>query len=92
MSIRWLLRFALIWALSRAAAPNVSRAFNRLAGRVPNGSFVEALLLELSTTYSAEVVRVISETCTVGILETAEYVIRLAQTLRTRPVPSRSGK
>ena len=88
-TINWLLRFALIWVLSRLAAPRVSRVFNRLARRVPSGSFLEGMLLELSTTYSAEVVRVIAETLTTAILESSAYAIKLAQALRVRPAPSR---
>ena len=84
-----LLRFALVWALSRLARPLVSRAFNRLAARVPTGSFLEGFLLELSTTYSVEVVGVIASTLTAVILEGVAYGARLAAALRLRPAPRR---
>ena len=60
--VKGLLRFGLIWALSMLVTPYVNRFFDRLAARAPKGSFVEDMLLELSSNYSATLIRSVGET------------------------------
>jgi hypothetical protein len=60
--VKGLIRFALIWALSMFLTPYVNRFFDRVAARAPTGSFVEAMLLELSENYSAALIRAFGET------------------------------
>ena len=59
--VKGLLRFALIWALSMLLTPYVNRLFDRLAERAPSGSFLEDALLELSSRYSATLIRSFGE-------------------------------
>ncbi|MDQ6672196.1 MAG: hypothetical protein M3069_15880 [Chloroflexota bacterium] len=60
--VKGLLRFALIWGISYFLTPYLNRFFDRLAGRAPTGSFVEAMLLELSASYSTTLIRSFGET------------------------------
>jgi hypothetical protein len=60
--VKGLIRFALIWAISMFLTPYVNRFFDRVAARAPKGSFVEAMLLELSSNYSATLIRSFGET------------------------------
>jgi hypothetical protein len=60
--VKGLLRFALIWAISLLLTPHLNRLFDRLAARAPKGSFVEAMLLELSGRYSTALIQAFGET------------------------------
>jgi hypothetical protein len=60
--LKGLIRFALIWAISLFLTPYVNRFLDRLAARAPEGSFVEDMLLELSSNYSAALIRAFGET------------------------------
>jgi hypothetical protein len=60
--VKGLLRFGLIWALTMLVTPYVNRAFDRVAMRAPKGSFLEKVMLELSTNYSAALIRSFGET------------------------------
>jgi hypothetical protein len=60
--LKGLLRFALIWAISMLLTPYLNRFLDRLAKRVPQDSFLEELLLELSNRYSATLIRSFGET------------------------------
>ncbi len=60
--LKGLLRFGLIWALSMFLTPYLNRLFDRLAARVPSGSFVNDMLLELSDSYSSSLIRSFGET------------------------------
>jgi hypothetical protein len=60
--IRGLIRFGLIWAISLFLTPYVNRLFDRAAAVAPKGSFIEAMMLELSTNYSAALIRSVGET------------------------------
>jgi hypothetical protein len=60
--VKGLLRFALIWAISMLLTPYVNRFFDRLAERAPKGSFLEAMLLELSGNYSSALIQTLGET------------------------------
>ena len=59
--VKGLIRFGLIWAISLLLTPYVNRFFDRVAARAPRGSFLEAMLLELSTNYSATLIRSFGE-------------------------------
>ena len=60
--VKGLIRFALIWAISMFLTPYLNRFLDRLATRVPKNSFLEELLLELSSRYSATLIRAFGET------------------------------
>jgi hypothetical protein len=60
--VKGLLRFALIWGLSMLLTPYVNRFFDRLATRAPKGSFLEDMLLELSSNYSEALVNTLGQT------------------------------
>jgi hypothetical protein len=60
--VKGLIRFALIWAISMFLTPYVNRFLDRLAMRVPKNSFIEELLLELSSRYSTTLIRAFGET------------------------------
>jgi hypothetical protein len=91
--VRGVLRIALIWILSRIAAPYVRRGFVQLARLTPDGSFLEATLLEMSTAYSAMLVTVVAEVATAVIIESTDFLFMLAAALRLRPgVNTRSGE
>ena len=60
--VKGLIRFGLIWAISMFLTPYLNRFFDRLAARAPKGSFVEDMLLELSSNYSATLIRSFGET------------------------------
>lgn len=60
--MKGLLRFALIWCLSMLLTPYVNRFFDRLATRAPKGSFLEDMLLELSSNYSEALVNTLGQT------------------------------
>ena len=60
--VKGLIRFGLIWAISMLVTPYVNRFFDRVAARAPQGSFLEAMLLELSDNYSASLIRSFGET------------------------------
>jgi hypothetical protein len=60
--VKGLLRFALIWGISMLLTPYLNRLFDRLAERAPKGSFIEALLLELSGRYSTTLIQSFGET------------------------------
>jgi hypothetical protein len=49
------------------------------------GSLVESMLVELSTDYSAAVVRAVAEILTAVIFVTGDYTFRMATALRVRP-------
>jgi hypothetical protein len=59
--VKGLIRFALIWGLSLLITPYVNRLFDRLAQKAPEGSFVEAMLLELSSRYSSALIASVGE-------------------------------
>ncbi len=83
--LRGILRVLLIWMLSGLAAPFVRRGFARLAKSMPSGSFLEATLLELSTSMSATVVNLLAELLTGLAIESVEFLFALAAALRMRP-------
>jgi len=60
--VKGLLRFALVTALTLLLTPYISRAFDRLANRAPQGSFLEESLLELSDRYASSLIRAFGET------------------------------
>ena len=60
--VKGLIRFALIWAISMFLTPYLNRFLDRLAARVPKNSFLEEMLLELSSRYSATLIRAFGET------------------------------
>jgi len=60
--VKGLLRFALIWGISILLTPYLNRLLDRLAERTPKGSFVEAMVLELSGRYSTTLIRSFGET------------------------------
>jgi hypothetical protein len=60
--VKGLLRFALIWGMSMLLTPYLNRFFDRLAERAEEGSFVEEMLLEFSSSYSSALVRSFGET------------------------------
>jgi hypothetical protein len=60
--VKGLIRFGVIWAISMFLTPYVNRFLDRLAMRVPKNSFLEELLLELSSRYSATLIRAFGET------------------------------
>ena len=88
--LRGVMRVLLIWMLSGVAAPFVSRGFARLAGRMPNGSFGQSMMLELSTTTSATLVNVLAEVLTGLTIQSVEFLFMLAAALRLRPAPNSS--
>ena len=60
--VKGLIRFALLWALSMLVTPYVTRFLNQLAQKAPTNSFLEDVLLEISGSYSATLVRSFGET------------------------------
>lgn len=60
--MKGLIRFAVIWGISRALAPRLDRVFQRLLTRAPRGSFLEDVLRELSTQHSTSIIRSFGET------------------------------
>ncbi|HEX8967871.1 MAG TPA: hypothetical protein VF937_08335 [Chloroflexota bacterium] len=60
--LKGLIRFGLVWGLSLLLTPYVNRAFDKLAERAPQGSFLEDTLLELSNRYSTTLIRSFGET------------------------------
>jgi hypothetical protein len=60
--LKGLIRFALIWGISLLLTPYLNRFLDRLAKQVPKDSFLEELLLELSSRYSATLIRSFGET------------------------------
>jgi hypothetical protein len=60
--LKALIRFALIWAISLFLTPYLNRFLDRLAKRAPKDSFLEELLLEISSRYSATLIRSFGET------------------------------
>ena len=60
--IKGLLRFALVWAVAMYLTPYLNRFLSQLAHKAPEGSFVEEMLLELSNSYSATLIRSFGET------------------------------
>jgi len=85
--VRGVLRVALIWILSGLAAPYVRRGFARLAKLTPDGSVLEATVLELSTSYSAALINVLAEVLTALTIESLDFLFTLAAALRLRPAP-----
>ena len=83
--LRGLLRFVLIWVLTGLAEPYITSGFDRLARRAPKGSFVEALLLELSSSYSISVVRFVAIALTEFVIQSTEFLFDFAAALRVRP-------
>lgn len=59
--MKFVLRFALVWGLSMLLTPYVNQLFDRLATRAPKNSFLEAMLLELSDSYSTSLIRSFGE-------------------------------
>jgi len=60
--VKGLVRFALIWGISILLTPYLNRFLDRLAERVPTGSFAKEMLLELSESYSTTLIRSFGET------------------------------
>jgi hypothetical protein len=60
--VKGLLRFALITGISMLLTPYISRLFDRLAEKAPEGSFLEDALLEFSNRYSTALIRSFGET------------------------------
>ena len=60
--VKWLIRFAAIWAITTFLTPYVNRLFDRVAARAPQGSFLQEALFELSDRYSSDLIRVFGET------------------------------
>ena len=89
--LRGVLRFVLIWVLSGVAAPYVKRGFGRLAKLTPDGSLLEATLLELSAGYSAIFVTVVAELLTAATIESLDFLFMLAAALRLRPAENTSA-
>jgi hypothetical protein len=83
--VRGVLRLVLIWILSGVAAPFVRRGFERLARLTPDGSFLEATLLELSARSSAIFVGVLAEVLTAVTINSLDFLFMLAAALRLRP-------
>jgi hypothetical protein len=59
--LKGLLRFALITGISMLLTPYLTRMFDRLAQRAPQGSFLEDTLLEFSNRYSTTLIRSFGE-------------------------------
>jgi hypothetical protein len=59
--MKGLIRFALIFGVSRMLAPRLDQLFRRLAVRVPPNTFVRDVLNELSTRYSTTLIRSFGE-------------------------------
>ena len=60
--VKGLIRIVLIWGLSMLLTPYVNRLFDRLAARAPKGSFLEDMLLELSSSYSSSLIQSVGQT------------------------------
>jgi len=60
--VKGMIRFALIWALTMYITPYLDRWLSQLAHKAPKDSFLEDVLLELSTKYSASLIRSFGET------------------------------
>ena len=60
--VKALIRFFTIWGLSIYATPYVDRFLLRLADRAPKNGFIEAMLIELSGSYSSTIIRSFGET------------------------------
>ena len=60
--VKGLIRFGVIWAISMFLTPYLNRFFDRVASRAPKGSFIEDMALELSSNYSATLIRSFGET------------------------------
>ena len=60
--VKGLIRFALIYALTMLVTPYVDRWLRQLAVRAPKDSFIEEVLQQLSTQYSASLIRSFGET------------------------------
>ncbi len=86
--LRGILRIILVWLLSGLVAPYVSRGFARLARSAPSGSFLEATLLELSTGYTAMLVKLVAEILSASTIESIDFLFRLAAAMRLRPTGS----
>jgi hypothetical protein len=59
--MKGLIRFALIFAVSRLLAPKLDQVFQRVAARVPTNTFVRDVLDELSGHYSTSLIRSFGE-------------------------------
>lgn len=59
--MKGLIRFAVIFAVSRMLAPKLDQVFRRLAVRVPPNTVVRDVLDELSTRYSTTLIRSFGE-------------------------------
>jgi hypothetical protein len=79
------LRLILIWTLSGVAAPYISRSFYRLARRAPEGSFVEAVMLQLSSSWSAMLVTFVAELLAAFGVQSVSFLFAMAAELRVRP-------
>jgi hypothetical protein len=88
--LRGAMRILLIWILTGVAAPFVNRGFARVAGRMPNGSFGQSMLLELSTSTSTTLIAVLAEVLTGLTIQSVEFLFMLAAALRLRPAPGSS--
>jgi len=60
--VKALLRFALITGISMLLTPYVTRLFDQLAQKAPEGSFLEDALHEFSSRYSTTLIRSFGET------------------------------
>jgi len=60
--VKGLIRFGVIWALTMFVTPYVDRWLSQLAHKAPKDSFLEDMLLELSTQYSSSLIRSFGET------------------------------
>jgi hypothetical protein len=56
-----LVRLLLVWGLSILLAPYVSRIFDQLAKRAPQGSVLEDSLIEMGDRHSSGLVRAFGE-------------------------------
>ena len=59
--LKGLVRLLLVWGLSIVLAPYVSRMFDSLARRAPQGSLLEDSLLEIGDRHSSGLVRAFGE-------------------------------
>jgi hypothetical protein len=60
--VKGLIRFGIIYALTMLVTPYVDRWLRQLAARAPQDSFIEEVLQQLSTQYSASLIRSFGET------------------------------
>ena len=59
--LKGLVRLMLVWGLSIVLAPYVSKMFDRLAQKAPEGSLLEDSLIEIGDRHSSGLVRAFGE-------------------------------